>query len=85
VIFHSSRHAIKGIHSQFDVNFTLFDRGATSSIGPQVFKKKCVQSQMHSLEEGVDVKGIQKVFHGYGDVLECKPQVPKFEKAKQGL
>lgn len=40
---------------------------------------------MHSLEEGVDVKGIQKVFHGYGDVLECKPQVPKFEKAKQGL
>jgi hypothetical protein len=22
---------------------------------------------MHSLQEGIDVKGIQRVFHGYGD------------------
>jgi hypothetical protein len=32
---------------------------------------------MHSLEEGVDVKGIQRVFHGYGDILGCKAQIIK--------
>ncbi len=40
---------------------------------------------MHSLEEGVDVKGIQRIFHGYGDVLGCKAQILKFVKAKQGF
>jgi hypothetical protein len=40
---------------------------------------------MHSLEEGVDVKGIQRVFHGYGDVFGCEALFKIFVKAKQGL
>jgi len=34
VIFHNARHAIKGIHPQLGVNLSLFNGGATPSIGP---------------------------------------------------
>jgi hypothetical protein len=47
------RHANQGIHPQLYAIYGLFNKGATSYMGPKAILRRYVQSQIHSLKEAI--------------------------------